>query len=404
MTCIRISGCSATRSASFSRLSVVRGFGPRNLVKIGFMVACLCLAVFSLCFSPSSASAAGGGHIIKVNPYMYNGSIVQSDFSQSRATFLLKTDSTGYVSTGSPYYRIDNDVAFVKGETVKLSFTVYYMQEIYNKGPSSLGDLVRPAFNCPSAESWTRFSVSSCQIDAINLSSTVATTYPTGDLNFGIQTFSIVYAYRVNLHLTPLSNFTDSLISTSGELFSFYGQPSTNYVVSLLFDALTSTPAIIAAGDQAIIGATNSNTAAVNNAANQAHTDSQAQTNAINQQTKQEQDQYEKEKQEEADRENQGKDDSNGLLDSVNFQLFNPFASLFSLFVPSDGCVQIPTLAGWLHSESSTVCSWWSPSVRNVLTPVFGISSMMLLFGFIVRWLNGSSEPIDGIHEGFKGF
>lgn len=74
-----------------------------------------------------------------------------------------------------------------------------------------------------------------------------------------------------------------------------------------------------------------------------------------------------------------------------DFSTFNPFAGIFNLFTHSNNCVQIPILAGMLHAQESTYCSWFPSSVRAVLTPVFGLSSVMLIFGFFVRWLSGSS-------------
>lgn len=127
---------------------------------------------------------------------------------------------------------------------------------------------------------------------------------------------------------------------------------------------------------------------AINNAANQAHQDSQAQTNAINNQTQQDKDQYDQEKQEEQDRENQGKDDAEQLGGLFTFNILNPFTAFFDMFISGSSCASIPILASWVHSETSTVCSWWPSNVRDVLTPVFSIGFSMLLFGFLVRWLD----------------
>ncbi len=114
------------------------------------------------------------------------------------------------------------------------------------------------------------------------------------------------------------------------------------------------------------------------------------QTEATKEQTQQDKEQYEQEKQEEADRENQGKLDLEQASSLFNFSVLNPFDSLFSAFKPGDGCVSIPTISRWLHSDNAQYCSWWPASVRSVLTPVFSIASMMLIFGFVVRWLGGS--------------
>lgn len=87
-----------------------------------------------------------------------------------------------------------------------------------------------------------------------------------------------------------------------------------------------------------------------------------------------------------------------------NFSFFNPFAPLFGLFMSQDRCVQIPTLASMLHSNESSVCPWFSSSIRSIVTPVLGISSVMLLFGFVVRWLGSRSgnfiEDSGGVDAG----
>lgn len=128
---------------------------------------------------------------------------------------------------------------------------------------------------------------------------------------------------------------------------------------------------------------------AIKDSADQAHKDSQAQQDAINNQTKQEQDQYDQEKQEEQEREESAKNDGNGLLGIFNITILNPFAGIWEMF-NSGGCTSIPTIAGWIGSEDTTYCSWWPQSIRATLTPVFSLASMMLLFGFVARWLGGS--------------
>lgn len=115
--------------------------------------------------------------------------------------------------------------------------------------------------------------------------------------------------------------------------------------------------------------------------------------NTINNQSKQEQDRYDKDKQEEADREDSGKEDADKAQAIFNFNILNPFAPLFEMFNPS-GCVQIPTLSDWLHTEDTQVCPWFPVKVRQIATPVLSIASVMLLFGFVVGWLNGND--VDG--------
>lgn len=74
-----------------------------------------------------------------------------------------------------------------------------------------------------------------------------------------------------------------------------------------------------------------------------------------------------------------------------NFTFENPFSSFFNAFKSGDSCASVPILAGMLKAPSSTYCSWFSQSTRNTLTPVFSLASMMLVFGFFIRWLSGSS-------------
>lgn len=107
----------------------------------------------------------------------------------------------------------------------------------------------------------------------------------------------------------------------------------------------------------------------------------------------------------ESDYENENNADwFQSLINMFNFGLINPFAPIFELFNDQSTCVQIPTLAGMLHSEETQVCPWFSSQVRSITTPVLGISSMMLLFGFVVRWLGSSSGNLfeDSASESIK--
>lgn len=92
------------------------------------------------------------------------------------------------------------------------------------------------------------------------------------------------------------------------------------------------------------------------------------------------------------------------LTNLFNFSFLNPFAPMFALFTDNSGCANIPIIAGMLHSEETTYCPWFSSTTRNTLTPVLGIVSTMLLFGFLVRWLGARSgnfiEDSGGIDSG----
>ena len=92
------------------------------------------------------------------------------------------------------------------------------------------------------------------------------------------------------------------------------------------------------------------------------------------------------------------------LKNLFGFIFVNPFAPLFNLFSDNNSCAQIPTLASMLHSQETQVCPWFDSTTRNIVTPVLGISSMMLVFGFAVRWLGARSgnfvEDSGGIDSG----
>lgn len=79
------------------------------------------------------------------------------------------------------------------------------------------------------------------------------------------------------------------------------------------------------------------------------------------------------------------------LVNLFNFNFINPFAPLFEMFTDNSECASIPTIAGMLNSEDDEYCPWFDSSTRSVLTPVLSIASIMLLFGFLVRWLSSSS-------------
>ncbi len=112
--------------------------------------------------------------------------------------------------------------------------------------------------------------------------------------------------------------------------------------------------------------------------------------NSINNQTQQDKEQYDSEKKEENDRENAGKEDADTAQGIFNFNILNPFAPLFEMFNPNQ-CTNIPILSSMIGSEDKQYCSWFSQSTRSILTPAFGIVSIMLLFGFVVHWLGGSN-------------
>lgn len=84
-----------------------------------------------------------------------------------------------------------------------------------------------------------------------------------------------------------------------------------------------------------------------------------------------------------------------------SFNFINPFEPILHLFTDNGSCVQIPTIAGMIHSNETQVCPWFDSNVRNIVTPVLGLSSMMLVFGFAVRWLGARSGNL--FEDSFEG-
>lgn len=78
------------------------------------------------------------------------------------------------------------------------------------------------------------------------------------------------------------------------------------------------------------------------------------------------------------------------------FNFLFPFRSVFTSFT-NDTCVNIPIIAGMVHSSNTQYCTWWSSSVRNTLTPAFNMLGMMILTGFIFHWLGKRSDNL--VHD-----
>lgn len=81
---------------------------------------------------------------------------------------------------------------------------------------------------------------------------------------------------------------------------------------------------------------------------------------------------------------------SNAQLGGISIPIFNPISSWLVLFTDSQ-CIDISVVPGWFGLSSQHICSPWYASIRDVLTPIISIGGTLLLFGFAIRWLNGSS-------------
>lgn len=398
----KIFGCFVTPSASSLDCSVAPKSGRRSRLKIGSMVVCLCFALFSLFFSPSSVSALDIGYI-DVGAYSITNFIIRKSDGTSVTCSNAQGGSkycTGVTGTISGF-DINVSGQIPANSILTLNITVGGAN-VYNTGfygfNSQAGWVVVDQEVYHNAYgTWQTISTQlqifrgdKGQSSQINL-----TLYGNGRA-LTLDQSSEIWVQPISWgSVMDGSWFVDSI----GDIRNKLGT-TTTLLQAIKDNGISATvdqSGVISAvnqGAQQQVAATNANTQAVNNAASQAHSDAQAQTDATNAQTEQQKNQYDQDKQEEQDREEQGSEDADKAAGIFNFSILNPFAPLFALFRSPDSCANIPTLARWVHSETSTVCSWWSADVRSLLTPVFGISSIMLLFGFIVRWIGGS-EIID---------
>lgn len=82
-------------------------------------------------------------------------------------------------------------------------------------------------------------------------------------------------------------------------------------------------------------------------------------------------------------------------FDVFNFGILFPFTNFFDAFTDSTSCVDVPIIGGMLSNPNARYCSWWSSDLRAIITPVFSVASIMLIFGFIIHWLrNGETTAI----------
>lgn len=372
MTCL-------TRLATFSRTSVWRVFS----------VLLLCLACLSL-FMSSTASAYNinadymGSYQIssgwlqgfsgtRIDGFkQFYGGISALQFNpngMALSHFRFVTNKSFVSGSVVSFYILTQDVSATMLQVNSDSIAILDSEVFYNETSSHLGSFVR-------------FDIL-VKNEGINYFDFVLSSSGTsGFIVNSIVIFPASYWTIKNINLDTLENNTQQILDEIKKL-------------NLNFDA------------NGIIGAINSGNVAtqnaINNAANQAHSDAEAQRQATEAQTQQQKDQYDQEKQEEADRENSAKDDGNSLLGIFNITLLNPFAGIWEMF-NAGGCTNIPTIAGWVGSEDTTYCSWWPQSIRATLTPVFSIASMMLLFGFVMRWLGGSESIEVSVPDGFHEF
>ena len=81
-----------------------------------------------------------------------------------------------------------------------------------------------------------------------------------------------------------------------------------------------------------------------------------------------------------------------------NLSLLFPFAQIFTGFVnPDDECASIPTIATMIHSKDKIVCPFFSSNTRAILTPVITSVGLIIIFGFVIKFLmSGTSLDLGG--------
>lgn len=365
------------------------------LVLFGLVAAVCCASV------PSSVSALDDNVIGAWNQGFSNFYFVFNNSGTNCKGGLGNQRKCVIPKSGTQYYQLQGiDLSFGSETITKNDFVTFSFQLFLTQYPSTF-----KFYGFTGGGSWVLDSQDIVYADKSSMTVFLKFRYmgssPTHTLNIGHgQAAAIefnsaasspgevaVSGYSVT-HYSDGAWFQDAINSVNNKVNSIDNK------LSISNDILTSIrdKGIVAKVDQS--GVIN----AVNKGNDQAHKDSQAQLGALEEQNrlqaeqnKQEQDRYEQDKQEEADREDAANDASKEAQGMFSFTFLNPFIGIFELF-NSSGCVEIPTIARWVHSDTSTVCPWFSQEVRDVLTPVFGLSSMMLLFGFAVSWLNGNDS------------
>lgn len=318
-----------------------------SLMRRLLVFALPCFSVFcGLLFTCSPASAGN----YRVNSLSFSSPIKPdiSEFSQGYSYFLFNPRTLGNFRISSPVFTINEKilVPLRVGESIHLAY-------VFSTGNASNVPV------CPAPLANTFYELRSCTITAMDASVSSIKNVPIDTVTYPSNLFS----YRVELDFTIVQDMNTLTLPMGGDFAHLYLSSSAASSFELFFD-----------------------TVVINN--RPLSDDAQAQIGAINNQSKQEQDRYDQDKQEESDRENAGKEDATKLGSLFTFNIINPFIGIFDMFLPGSSCASIPTLASWVHSDTTTVCSWWPSNVRNVLTPVFSLLSSMLLFGFIVRWLD----------------
>lgn len=86
-----------------------------------------------------------------------------------------------------------------------------------------------------------------------------------------------------------------------------------------------------------------------------------------------------------------------------NFGFLFPFSNFFNALTGSQSCVDVPIIGSMLSNPNARYCSWWSNDIRSVLTPVFSIFSIMIIFGFLMSFLKGHSDPLSTPTNSGKG-
>lgn len=327
------------------------------------LLAPLCSCLLALSFGSSRASAVVapypvnvGFSSVSVNTEPYLAPAITAYNNSTGAQFYFKSSSVSSQAVAFSINRFNflGGFDYRSGSDFDLTFSITIQSEDFSSFATPYCS-VRSAYP-------QYYVIDTCEVSP--LGSGFLSTYPSKD-GSGVPYYFSTDGYIsvfYHLHGRILSDADVTKIELQGAFLNFdFGANST---VTISYKNFIVMPPAYSAEVNAV----------------------EENTKAVEEQTKQQQEQYEQDKQEEADRENQGKDDADEAQNVFRLDLFNPFAPIFEMFNPG-GCVSIPTIASWLHVDNPQVCPWFPDSVRSVLTPVISIASIMLLFGFVVKWL-----------------
>lgn len=91
---------------------------------------------------------------------------------------------------------------------------------------------------------------------------------------------------------------------------------------------------------------------------------------------------------------------SMSFLHLFNFNVINPISPILNLFTDHNTCVDIPIIAGLIHSSQTRLCPIYPDIVYHVMTPVFQLAGIMLIVSYFYKWLRDDESVIVSVKGG----